>query len=131
MAFERFENMQGSRRAKITLRENGQIGFSGGAIKRFNLAESEFCELYYDVDAQKIGLRFVNKEEEGITGKLIKRNQNFYISARPFLDEYGISYSPARSFIAMVDDANGMIIIDLTKQLPSKRKKKGGFTDEK
>lgn len=124
MGFEKFKYLDGSQRPKVTLRENGQIGFSQGAVNRFNLKEYVYCELYYDSESARIGLRLTNEYEEGITAKLVLREQNFYVSARSFLDHYFISYSPARSFIAHEEEENNLIVLDLSKPLPSKRRRR-------
>ena len=122
MGFEKFKHLDGSIRAKITLRENGQIGFSKGAVNRFKLYKFDYCELYYDRDSERIGIRFTGEKENGATAKINKRPFNNYISARPFLDHYGISYIKARSFIAQEDEESELIVLDLKNPLPSRRK---------
>jgi len=124
MGFEKFKFMDRELRSKVTIRETGHIGFTTGAVNRFNIEEYSYCELYYDKESNKIGMKLLKEGELDSITKIIKKENNCYISSRPFFDYYGIPYHPSQSFIAVEDDESGLIIIDLKKPLPSKKLKR-------
>ncbi|PJA29779.1 MAG: hypothetical protein CO189_01450 [candidate division Zixibacteria bacterium CG_4_9_14_3_um_filter_46_8] len=115
MSFELFDKIGKTFSAKISIRSNGNIGFSKGAINKYNLAEKAHCRLYYDQERNLVGFKFVKDEEKDITTRLIRRGADMIISARSFLTYYGIDFEQTKAYIAQKDEENDLIFIDLNK----------------
>lgn len=122
MTFERFTKIGGSYSPKISIRTNGQLGFSQGAVKKFDMKKYGFCQLYFDQTNKKIGLRLSN-EDDGSVSRLYVRENNCFVSAKTFMDYYDLAYDKTQSFIAYKDPDEDLIIIDLNKPM---RATKGG-----
>lgn len=118
MPFERFTETGKSYRPRISIRANGQIGFSFGAIKKFSLAKYKFVVLFFDKENSKIGIKLTNSEEDGIC-KLQVRQLNAAISAKAFFDYYSIDYTKTKRYDAVWDEKEQMIIVSI-KQLDKK-----------
>jgi len=71
-----FEGMKIKHMPKVSIRANGNIGFSSGAVDKFDLRNSTYCRLYMDRDAYKIGFEFTNTEEENVTAKVFSRQMD-------------------------------------------------------
>lgn len=113
MAFEKFTKVGGSYQTKASIRSNGQIGFSQGSIKRYELVKYKFATLYFDKDTEKVGVKLTNDaNEEGIC-KLQVRGSNAAVSAKAFLDYYNIEHNKTKSYQATWDDTEKMIIVSL------------------
>ena len=117
MTWKRFENFGESFSPKISIRATGHIGFSAGAVNKYELKKYEWCELHYDNEKKLVGFKFSNEEHTGITTRLIKRNMDCFIAAKPFLDYFGIDYKPTRSYSGEPDENSNFIIIDLNRPL--------------
>jgi hypothetical protein len=125
MSFELFKNMSKTFRPKISIRNTGHIGFSRGAINKYNLDKYKYCKLYFDSSNKIIGFQFTSEEEEDITVKLTKRGQDMFISVKPFLNYYGIDHSVTRIYLGKKDEESDLICIDLGKpEFESKRRRK-------
>ena len=120
--FEKFEGVGGSYVPKISIRSNGTLGISQGALNRFKLAEGEwFAQLLYDRKNQVIGIQPVSDEGPGLIklnkkrmeGKDGKQSINAWISAKAFFDYYGINYDKTNSYLAKWDAAAGVIYVEL------------------
>src|SRR5215470_11166355 len=93
--FERFDYIGGSYTPKISVRANGSLGFSQGALRRFGLWDGDwFAHLYFDRKNQVIG---IEPSTTGGTGKahLVKKKiqvkdggqtVNAYVAAKSFFD---------------------------------------------
>lgn len=125
--FERFDFLGSSFTPKISLRNNGSIGLSQGAIHKFGLKDGEwYVVLYYDKEDKTIGIKptrdpagesatRLNKRE--VTSKEGKSTITSHISARSFLEYYDIKYrDKTRSYLASWDPENEMIVVDLKQQ---------------
>lgn len=132
MAFVKFTQIGGSYIAKISIRTNGQLGFSQGAIKKFSLLEGEwYVIMYYDKDNRRIGiLKTRDSKEEGAI-RLIRReiktkdgqsNMNCYVSCKSFFDFNEIKYSKkTESYCPEWDENEGMIVLNLSETKTSNR----------
>ena len=114
MAFKRFAKIGRSFAAKVSIRTNGQIGFSQGSVKKFNIGDYKYCQIYFDEQLNKIGLLFT-KENDGMCANVFNKRNNCYIAAKTFFDYYDISYAKTKSFIVSKDEETGFIIIDLNR----------------
>lgn len=110
MAFEKFVEVGKSFKPRISIRSNGQFGFTTGAINKFKLRDFKYAVLFFDRDTQKIGIMPTNNEEEGAC-RIVIRSTNAFISARAFLDYYGIDYLKTKRYDAEWAEGEGMIII--------------------
>ena len=127
MPFERFTQVGGSFLPMVSIRKNGQVGFSQGSLKRFGLDEGEHSiVLFYDRDAKVIGMKPTTDPREQGAMKLVKRTAttpsgktsiSSYISARSFLNFYNIAYrEKIRHYEPVWSDDHKMILVDLTKE---------------
>lgn len=125
--FERFEQNGGSYAPKISIRANGAMGFSQGALRRYGMETGDWLVvLFFDKSQRIIGIQ--PTQEESATGaiKLIKRmvkardgktSLNAYISARSFLNYYAISFTNGiQQFEPTWDEESKMILVDLNKR---------------
>lgn len=114
MGFELFEGMKKTLPAKISVRTNGQIGFSKGTMSMFKLSEREHCKLYFDGEKNRVGFEFTDEAQPNVTARLIRRGEDTFISGRPFLNYYNIDISKTRVYAAERDIETGFIVIRLS-----------------
>lgn len=112
MSFERFVKTGKSYRPRISIRANGQFGFTSGAIEKFQLNQYKYAVLFYDKENSKIGIKLTNNEENGIL-KLQIRASNAFLSAKPFLDYYDIDHNKTKRYDALWDADEEMVVISL------------------
>ena len=123
--FETFTSIGSSFASKVSVRRNGTIGFSQGALMKFGLDKGKwFAVLKYDKSAKVIGIHLTQNEIEPgaikiqcreIPGRAGKKNLAGQISARAFLDYFGIEYSDrSRAYVPVKDGDH--IIVDLKKE---------------
>jgi len=136
--FETFTSVGSSFASKVSVRKNGVIGFSQGALIKFGLNTGKwFGVLKYDRNARVIGIKITQNElEEGtvriqcreISGRGEKKNITGQISARAFLDFFGIEFADrSRSYVPAKDGE--LIIIDLNKEKGTGKGKKQMATE--
>ncbi len=91
MNFEKFIAKKGKFTPQVTINRSGGLGLSSGMHHRYKLDNYMGVELYFDKEAQVIGIKLVEKESEGMF-KLKKRpdEKGAYFSARSFLASYSI-----------------------------------------
>jgi len=91
MAFEKFIAKRGKFTPQVTINKAGGMGLSSGMHHRYKLDNYEGVELYFDQEAQKIALKLVEKQGDGMF-KLKKRpnEKGAYLSARSFFEAYSI-----------------------------------------
>jgi hypothetical protein len=122
-SFEKFTQKGQAFAPRISLRKDGALGISQGALRKFKLTEGDwFVVLHYDRSANAIGLNFTqNGDEEGAI-KLIKRettpkggspNISASVSARAFLEFFGIFHEETQSYRAFRDEDSGLVVIEL------------------
>lgn len=115
MAFERFVLGGKSYKPKVSIRRSGQIGFNQGAVKKFSMEKYRYAVLFFDRINKRIGIKLTNEEEEGIC-RLRVRGWGGTVSAKAFLDYYGIDYSRLKKFDARWDESEGMIVVDIKER---------------
>lgn len=114
MVFERFTRVGVSYKPRISIRSNGQFGFTAGAIEKFKLRNYQYAVLFYDRTGGRIGIKLTNEQEEGAC-KLQIKSSNAFLSARAFLDYYDIKYAKTNRYDAEWDDSEQMIILRLKR----------------
>jgi len=116
MGFEKFTGGGRSYRTRISIRSNGQIGFSQGAIHKFKMDGFSNGILFYDKEENKVGIKLGNDDNEEGACKLQIKPENAAISAKSFLDYYEIPYKETISYEAKWDETHQMIVADLNKK---------------
>lgn len=113
MAFQRFTASGRSFKARVSIRRNGQISLSQGAVQKFNLSEYPYVVLFYDKEEHLIGLKPTNDAEEPGAYKLNHKGIGASVAGLAFLDYYGIDYSRSQRYEARWDEQHEMVVIDL------------------
>ena len=114
MAFEKFTEKARSFRPKLSLRSNSTIGLNAPAVTMFNLKGVRCLTLYYDRDERRIGLKpTTNLDEEG-AHPLNMSKTGAWVSARRFLDYFGLSTEETKRYEAGWDKTEKMIIAKLS-----------------
>lgn len=112
MAFEKFTKTGKSYRPRVSIRANGQFGFTAGAIEKYKLSDYQYAILYFDKDEKRIGIKLTNNTEDGVC-KLQIRKSNAFLSAKAFLDYYDIEHSRTKRYDSVWDNDAEMVIINL------------------
>ena len=116
-AFERFTQVGRRFKLAVSIWSRGQISFNQGVVNRCNLKDTDYVVLFFDRYDKKIGFQITgnNKEEGAIKLKMIATGA--LISAKPFLDYYGVDYTKTTRYELEYNDANRLHVVDLTKQM--------------
>lgn len=113
MAFEKFTEKARSFRPKVSLRSNSTIGLNAPAVAKFKLKDVKCVTLYYDRDTKKIGIKpGFDADEDGAHPLNLSRT-GAWISARRFLDYFGLTTGETKRYDAGWDDAGKMIVARL------------------
>lgn len=115
--FERFTEVNKSFSARITIRQNGQIGFNGGARNQYGVASHRFAVLFFDRNSKAVGILLTDNEQEPGALRITSTKQNTFIAGRPFLELYGISYEKSRRF--RLEKRGDLLVFELEKPLNS------------
>ena len=102
---------------KASIRKQGQIGLSQGAIIRYRIKDGQFVILGYDREEKCIGLKTVEANDEGAK-RVTVRGGSGTISAKGFLDFFGIPYDKTRSYKLMREDE--LLMFKLVEQTTHK-----------
>lgn len=116
MAFERFIKTGRSSLPKVSIWSRGQIGFSLGAINKYDLDKFSHVVLLYDKEDEKVGFMFTNNEHEEGAVKLSVRKTGATVGAKPFLDYYEIDFSETRRYDMKYHKEQNLYVIDLKEQ---------------
>ena len=116
--FQKFTDVRSSYAARVTIRQTGQLGFNGGAIRRFKLKDYRFAVLYWDPERRAIGIEPSEIECEGAI-ELKATDSNNYLRAKNFLDLYEIDYSRSHRYELRRDEQTGFLYFELDKELES------------
>lgn len=125
--FEKFTKTGGSFAPVISLRKQGAIGLSQGALQHFKLTEGDwYVVLYFDKSANVLGIKPTSdKTEEGAI-KLVKRTAtspngktsiSSSVAAKSFFEYYQISTDSTKTFRSSLDESSGLIIVNLNEPL--------------
>lgn len=116
----------------MSIRTNGAVGISQGALRRFELDKDDwYVVLFYDKAQNVLGIMPTRDEKEAGATKVVRRdvksktgakNVTAYFSAKSFLEFYNIPYKDRiRLFEPAWDEGKKYIIINLNQE-----KVKGG-----
>ncbi len=112
MSFQRFIETARSYRPKVSVRSNGTLGFNSGAVVKFSLKSYKYAILFYDEERKMVGVKPTKSEEEGTHG-LNCGKTGAWISARRFLDYFGIATQATKRCDASWDEKEKMIVFQL------------------
>jgi hypothetical protein len=115
MAFEKFTKTGGRiGTPKVSIWSRGQIGLNQGAVHRYQLSSFNFVVLYYDKDANMIGMKFTNNDtDEGATKITKRKNSGISFSSSAFLNYYGIDYNKTTKYDLEYDKENDLYVFNL------------------
>jgi len=113
MGFERFTQNKHRFKPKVSIRQNGQIGFNNGSRKKYHLDDYSHAIIYYDKDEKRIGIQLTNNSAEEGSIKIHKRSLNVALAVKSFLEFYEIRYTKTQRFDPEWHDENKMITINL------------------
>lgn len=112
--FERYTESGRGYNPTISINKSGVIGVNRGCVNRFELERAPYVILYYDKAGQRVGIQPTRDESEKGARKFRWRTDyGAEISARSFLDYYGIDRSQTRRYEVEWDSANKMMIINV------------------
>jgi hypothetical protein len=114
MPFVRFTESGRSYKPRVSLRQNGTIGFNNGAVRKWKLDTFSFVVLFYDQDRKSIGIKPTNTEEEG-AHKLNfgKAKKSAWVSCRKFFDFFDIPVQDTKRFDGQIDEKEKMILVQM------------------
>lgn len=135
MGFQKFEAFGARMAPRVSIRSNGQIGLSAGALRLFGIEGAGWkMELYFDTDSRMVGFKPTKDEaavhaapvlvrDLKVRGKLTGAKYG-QISGWSFLERFQIPFKDdTRAYDATFDKANGLFVIDLKKERVPRRKK--------
>jgi hypothetical protein len=111
--FERFTEVGRVFRPRASLRENGQIGFNHGCVKRYDMDKYAHVVLFYDAENKRIGIMLTNATEEEGACNLITKSGGGTVSARSFLEYYHLTPKKTNQYDIYKDPESGFLVIQL------------------
>ncbi len=107
MVFQKFTHKGRGFKTRASIRSNGQIGFSHGVIRRFELDRFSHAVLYFDPDDGMIGVKPTNdSNEEGAIRLTVKQN-TAWVAATAFLDYHNLPYAKTKRYELDSRDLDG------------------------
>jgi hypothetical protein len=100
-----------------TIWSRGQIAINIGAIRTYRLDRYPYAQLYFDPDAMRIGIRFVERPMEGAI-TVTKLPSTVVLSATPFLHHHRIRHAVRTRYRFRYDADASLYIIDLKQPMP-------------
>lgn len=122
MGFVQFKLFGSKFSPRVSIRRNGQIGFSQGFCNRFNIEDNEDynVQVFHDKESNCIGFNFVKgKCSDSIP--LNRKTKDKHISAKSFLEYIGFDYKKKQLSYTPEREKNGeLIIINLSSPIEEK-----------
>ena len=100
---------------KLSIRKGGQIGLNSAAVDRYKLNRYKFVVLKINKEDEKMGLRFTNDENEKGVRKLNIVQGGISLSAKNFIEYYGINKIKESKLDCEWDEKEEMIIAKYSK----------------
>ena len=96
------------------------------------MPEFGYVVLFYDEGKAAVGVMLTNDGNEPGALKISGDRNNTYLSARPFLDRYGISYgNSTRYVLKKVKDLANWMVFHLNEPLPQQTKERAPSAKDK
>jgi hypothetical protein len=113
MPFEKFTEKARSFRPKLSVRSNSTIGLNEPAVTKFKLKSVKCVTLFYDRELKRIGLKPIISTDEDGAHPLNLSKTGAWVSARRFLDYFGLATTETKRYDAQWDDEEKMIVAQL------------------
>ena len=128
LKLEKFTKVGGSFSPTVSVRKDGSLGLSQGALNRFDLQAGDwYVVLYYDKNVRVIGIQPTKESATEGAIKIIKRKSisktsgkeslTASIAGRAFFNYYDIPLDKSRSYSAKWDEEQQMILVNLAEPL--------------
>lgn len=95
--------------------QDGLISFSDAATKKYGLDQFSFIVLYFDPEAQQVGIEGTNDENAEGAIKLRQRNTGAYAAGKSFIGRFDINLAATTMYDLTKDEETGFFIFDLNK----------------
>lgn len=95
-------------------------------MEKFGIRNYDFCSLHYDRERRLVGFQFSNTEESGVTVRITKKSQNFFVFAKPFLEYFDIDFSRTTVYAAKLQGTGDLVVIDLNNPIGTRTRTRGG-----
>ena len=118
MPWDRFTNEARSYAPRGSMTKDGHISFTKGAKRRFDMGRFSFCALYYDHATRRVGVELTNDESTQGVRRMRFKDGGVQVSAKNFIDYYGIGSKETRVFEVSRDEASGFLVLELAKGIP-------------
>ena len=116
MAFQRYERKGGKYYdPMISIGTAGQIIINRAAIEKYHgLSRTKFVDLYFDKDKGIIGIKHVDKKDNG-TFKFTsnKIGSNSSIAGKSFLKHHGIDFKAVKRYVPSWNGKEEMLTIEV------------------
>lgn len=116
MAFEKFTLRGRGFKPQASIWSRGQISFNQGAVRRHKIDKYKYAMLFFDPDTSRIGIKMTNNENEDGIQKIGIRKSGVMLSAKAFLEYYGVDFSETRRYTLHKSDEEDFLLIDLKEQ---------------
>lgn len=98
----------------VTLSGSGTFGLNA-AVTRNILGDNKFAHLLFDKEKHLIGIQFLKQgDPDAYPVKCTKSRSHATISGVSFLKTYGAFPSETRAYPARFDDANKVLVVDIS-----------------
>lgn len=128
MGFEKFTGGGRSYEPKLTIGKSGLIGMNDGMRKRYGIDKYAYCLLHYDRERNLVGVSFTNNAEDPGARRIRLRETGADVSAKPFLDYFGIEHKETATFPVSDSSEEGgpFLVVDISE---GKKRRKSGNVD--
>jgi hypothetical protein len=90
-SFEEFKSRKGRFSPSISINQSGGFGLSSGFHHRYTIDKYKGVKLYYDKIKGAVGIKFLEKEEDGMFRLKTRPNEKGgYFTAKSFIDAYAV-----------------------------------------
>jgi len=121
MPRQRFTQVGRSYRPTISITKQGIISINKGAYHRFDLGKYNYAVLFFDPEINEVGIMLLTEPTEEGVAKIRHRQSSSGadISAKGFLDYFGIEYDETTRYKPDIDEENGNPMIVFRVEAPS------------
>ena len=92
MARKRFTHVGQTYKATISITKQGLISINKGAYHKFAVRSYQYAVLFFDDEVNEVGMMLASSSDERGAAKIRHRKYGADISAKGFLDYFGIKY---------------------------------------
>jgi hypothetical protein len=111
MSWERFTETNRSFAPRATISKSGYIGFSEGAISRFQISDFTHAVLYYNPVDRLVGIQLTNDPAEPGARQIRRRDKGADFPAKPFLEKHAIERRVTTRYDLSRDIETGYLLI--------------------